>query len=172
MWVLQLLTGNQLCCSQRVLHGLCTGHEDCNPVRRIKGIRNTVAIGTAPNPAILQLIEQLGLSGRLLVTGINDGFTTRFRSILRFPSVDDSHEGTLHGRFNPGGLRTLSRLDEIGADVRLTARFSDLANENVNATKRGPGTRTQLSRPRGPSLRCRCRACRDESWSSGPLHIR
>ena len=44
----------------------------------------------------------------------------------------------LHGRFNPGGSRTLSRLDEVGADVRLRARFTDLANENVNATKGDP----------------------------------
>ena len=49
--------------------------------------------------------------------------------------MDDSHEGTLHGRFNPGESRMLSRLDEVGADVRLRARFTDLANENVNATK-------------------------------------
>ena len=33
-------------------------------------------------------------------------------------SVDDSHEGTLHGRFNLGRSRTLSCLDEVGADVR------------------------------------------------------
>ena len=53
-------------------------------------------------------------------------------------SMDDSHEGTLHGRFNPGGSCTLSRFDEVGAGVRLRARFTDLANENVNATKGDP----------------------------------
>ena len=52
--------------------------------------------------------------------------------------MDDSHEGKLHGEFNPGGSRTLSRLDEVGADVWLRVRFTDLANENVNATKGDP----------------------------------
>ena len=35
---------------------------------------------------------------------------------------------------------------------------------------RGPGIRTRLCWPRGPSLHRRCRACRDDSWSSGPQH--
>ena len=53
-------------------------------------------------------------------------------------SMDDYHEGTLHGRFNPGGSRTLSRFDGVGADVRLRAQFTDLADENVYATKGDP----------------------------------
>ena len=52
--------------------------------------------------------------------------------------MDDSHKGTLHGRFNLGGSCTLSRFDEVGADVRLRTRFTDLANENVYATKGDP----------------------------------
>ena len=36
---------------------------------------------------------------------------------------------------NPGGSRTLSRLDDVGADVRLRGRFADLADENVNPTE-------------------------------------
>ena len=52
--------------------------------------------------------------------------------------MDDSHEGTLHGRLNPGRSRTLSRLDDVGADVRLRARFADLANENVDAAEGDP----------------------------------
>ena len=38
--------------------------------------------------------------------------------------MDDSHEGTLHSRLNPGGSRTLSRFDDVGADVRLRARLA------------------------------------------------
>ena len=53
-------------------------------------------------------------------------------------SVDDSHEGTPHGQFNLGRSRTLSRLDEVGADVRLRGRFADLADEDVNPTKGDP----------------------------------
>ena len=49
--------------------------------------------------------------------------------------MDDSHEGTLHGRFNPGRSRMLSHFDEVGADVQLRARFFDLADKNVYATK-------------------------------------
>ena len=52
--------------------------------------------------------------------------------------MDDSHDGTLHGRFNLGGSRTLSRLDEVGADVRLRARIAYLADEDVDSMK---GTR-------------------------------
>ena len=64
-------------------------------------------------------------SGRRFVTGTNDSRPAKLRSVLITSSMDDSHEGTLHGRFNPGGSRTLSRLDEVGADVRLRAQFTD-----------------------------------------------
>src|SRR3954470_19474265 len=52
--------------------------------------------------------------------------------------MDDSSEGTLHSRFNLGGSRTLNRLDEVGADVQLRARFTDLADEDMYATKGDP----------------------------------
>ena len=52
--------------------------------------------------------------------------------------MDDSDEGTLHGRFSLGRSRTLSRLDEVDADVRLRPRLTDLAGENVYATKGDP----------------------------------
>ena len=59
---------------------------------------------------------------------------------LRFRSdpMDTSYERTLHSGLNPGWTRTLSRLDEVGADVRLRARFADLADEDVNSTEGDP----------------------------------
>ena len=52
--------------------------------------------------------------------------------------MDESYERPLHGRLNPGKACTLSRLDEVGADVRLRTRFTDLADENVNSSKGDP----------------------------------
>ena len=52
--------------------------------------------------------------------------------------MDESHESTIHGGPNPGGSRTLSRLDDVGADVRLRARFADLADEDVNSAEGDP----------------------------------
>ena len=52
--------------------------------------------------------------------------------------MDPYNKGTLHGGLNSGGLCTLSRLDDVGADVRLRARFADLANEDVNAAEGDP----------------------------------
>ena len=52
--------------------------------------------------------------------------------------MDASHEGTLHGRLSPGGSRTLSRLDDVGADVRLRAQLADLADEDVNSAEGDP----------------------------------
>ena len=37
--------------------------------------------------------------------------------------MDESNEGALHGGLNPGRSCTLSCLDDVGADVRLRARF-------------------------------------------------
>ena len=46
---------------------LCTGHEDCDLVWRLVGVQNTVTIGIAPKPAILNLVDRVGLtSGRLV----------------------------------------------------------------------------------------------------------
>ena len=52
--------------------------------------------------------------------------------------MDASHESTLQGRQSPGGSPTLSRLDEVGADVQLSARLVDLADEDVDSTKGDP----------------------------------
>ena len=52
--------------------------------------------------------------------------------------MHESHERTLHGRLNPGKAHTLSRLDEVGADVRLRDRLADLADEDVNSAKGDP----------------------------------
>ena len=52
--------------------------------------------------------------------------------------MDASHEGTLHGWQSPGGSRTLSHLDEVGADVRLRARLADLADEDVDSAEGDP----------------------------------
>ena len=49
--------------------------------------------------------------------------------------MDASHESMLQGRQSLGGSRTLSRLDEVGVDVRLRARLADLADEDVNSAK-------------------------------------
>ena len=52
--------------------------------------------------------------------------------------MDASHESTLQGRQSLGGSCTLSRLDEVGAEVRLRARLANLANENVNSAEGDP----------------------------------
>ena len=52
--------------------------------------------------------------------------------------MDASHEGMLHGGLSSGGSRMLSHLDDVGADVRLRARFADLANEIVYSAKGDP----------------------------------
>ena len=52
--------------------------------------------------------------------------------------MDTSHERTIHGGPNPGGSHTLSRLDDVGADVRLRARFADLADEDMNSAEGDP----------------------------------
>ena len=56
--------------------------------------------------------------------------------------MDASHESTLQGRQSPGGSRTLSRLDEVGAEVLLKAQLANLANENVDSAE---GTRYPYS---------------------------
>ena len=43
-------------------HWLCAGHEDHEPVWRLIGVRNTVAIGTAPKPTILQLVQRFSFT--------------------------------------------------------------------------------------------------------------
>ena len=52
--------------------------------------------------------------------------------------MDAFDEGTLHSRQSPGGSRTLSRLDEVGADVRLRARLANPADEDVDSAEGDP----------------------------------
>ena len=52
--------------------------------------------------------------------------------------MDDTYEGTVYGGLNLGGSCTLSRLNDVGADVRLRARFADIANENMYSAKGDP----------------------------------
>ena len=116
---------------------MCAGHEDGSPVWQIRGVRNTVALGSSANPAILQLIKRFGLSRRLIV-GADDGFSIRCRSVLIFCSVDDTYENMLGQGLNRGRACTLSRLDDVGVGLRLRARFANLADEDVNPTKGDP----------------------------------
>ena len=69
------------------------------------------------------------------MTGIDNSFTARIRSVLGLYSMHCSNEDVLHGGLNPGESRTLSRLDDVGEDVRLRSRFVDLADEDVDAAE-------------------------------------
>ena len=52
--------------------------------------------------------------------------------------MDASHEGTLHDRLSLGGSRTLSRFDDVGADVRLRAQLANFADEDVDSAEGDP----------------------------------
>ena len=52
--------------------------------------------------------------------------------------MDVAYEGMLHDRLNTGGPRALSRLDEVGEDIRLRARLADPADEDMNSTEGDP----------------------------------
>ena len=52
--------------------------------------------------------------------------------------MDTSHKSMLQGRQGPGGSCALSRLDEIGAEIRLRARLTNLANEDMNSAEGDP----------------------------------
>ena len=52
--------------------------------------------------------------------------------------MDESHEGMLHSGLSAGGSCMLSRLNDVGADVRLRARLSDLADEDMNSAEGDP----------------------------------
>ena len=56
--------------------------------------------------------------------------------------MDEPHEGVLYSGSNLGRSCMLSRLDDVGAGVRLRARFADLADEDVNSAE---GTRYPYS---------------------------
>ena len=66
--------------------------------------------------------------------------------------MDTSYERTLHGGRNPGWTRTLSRLDEVGAGVRLRARFAGLANEDMNSAEGNPVPLLDRASLRAPSF--------------------
>ena len=52
--------------------------------------------------------------------------------------MDAAYEGMLHDRLNTGGPCALSRFDEVGVDVRLRARLTDPADEDVNSAEGDP----------------------------------
>ena len=52
--------------------------------------------------------------------------------------MDASHEGTLHGGLSSGGSCTLSRLDDVGADVRLRTQLAIPADEDVDPAEGDP----------------------------------
>ena len=52
--------------------------------------------------------------------------------------MGEPDEDTLHGGLHSGGSCTLSRLDDVGADIRLRARLADLADEDVDSTEGDP----------------------------------
>ena len=52
--------------------------------------------------------------------------------------MDATHEGTPRGGLSPGGSHTLSRLDEVGADVQLKAQLADPADEDVDSAEGDP----------------------------------
>ena len=51
--------------------------------------------------------------------------------------MNDTYEDMPYCGLNLGRACTLSRLDEVGADVWLRARFADLADEDMNSTDGG-----------------------------------
>ena len=70
---------------------LCAGHEDGGPVWQTGGIRNTVALGSSLNPAVLQLVKRFGFSRRL-VTAADYGFSVGDRFLLIPRTMDDTYE--------------------------------------------------------------------------------
>ena len=49
--------------------------------------------------------------------------------------MDTAYEGMLHDRLNTGGPGVLSCFDEVGVDVRLRARLTNLADEDMNSAE-------------------------------------
>ena len=69
---------------------------------------------------------------------MDKGFFIRCRSILILRSMDDSYENMPCCGLNRGRACTLSRLDDVGAGVRLRARFADLADKDVDSAEGDP----------------------------------
>ena len=49
--------------------------------------------------------------------------------------MGEPNEDMPYGGLSPGGLCTLSRLDDVGAYVQLRARLANLADEDVNSAE-------------------------------------
>ena len=49
--------------------------------------------------------------------------------------MDDTHENMPCLGLNQRRTYTMSRFDDVGADVRLRGRFADLADEDMNPTE-------------------------------------
>ena len=52
--------------------------------------------------------------------------------------MSKTHKSVLHGDLNLGGSCTLSRLDDVGAGVRLRLRLTDLADEDMDSAEGDP----------------------------------
>ena len=52
--------------------------------------------------------------------------------------MGEPNEDMPYGGLSLGGSCTLSRLDDVGADVRLSARLTDLADEDVDSPEGDP----------------------------------
>ena len=52
--------------------------------------------------------------------------------------MNETDENMLWGGFILGGSRTSSQLDNVSADVRLSFRLTNLANEDVDSAKGDP----------------------------------
>ena len=52
--------------------------------------------------------------------------------------MGEPNEDVPYGWLSRGGSCMLSRLDDVGVDVRLRARLADLANEDVDSTEGDP----------------------------------
>ena len=52
--------------------------------------------------------------------------------------MGEPNEDIPYGGLSLGGSCTLSRLDDVGEDVRLRARLTNLANEDMNSAEGDP----------------------------------
>ena len=52
--------------------------------------------------------------------------------------MDETNKSVLHDGLNLGGSCALSRLDDVGAGVRLRSRLTDLADEDMDSAEGDP----------------------------------
>ena len=52
--------------------------------------------------------------------------------------MNENDKNMPRGGLSLGGSRALSRLDDVGADVRLSFRLTNLADEDVDSAKGDP----------------------------------